>query len=411
MKKQNQKMKMKNLLGFFLVIASILFLTTASVSADEITNNYYVEVDGTDPVTNSVSVVAGETITVKVWFTALENDSNVRVEAELEGNKVSEEAISNVFDIESGQRYKKTLTLYVPYELKDEVSDSITLSIELDGKDHRTELTDIDLNVQRPSYNANIMSINTPQTVDAGDLMAIDVVLKNIGYNDLDDLYLTARISALDTERTVYVGDLLNLEPENSDEDDDDTRNARIYLEVPYGAEAGLYTLEVEAINSDLAVSVAKQITIGNDFQNNVIVSEYRKNFVVGDNAQYELLIVNPTNDVKVYRIVTETAGALSLALSDSIVAIQPDSSKSVTLTASAASAGEYSFDVTVLSGEEIVGQATLSSNVEGGVTANDAIVVLTIVLAIIFLVLLAVLIVLLKKRPEKAEEFGESYY
>jgi len=114
---------------------------------------------------------------------------------------------------------------------------------------------------------------------------------------------------------------------------------------------------------------------------------------------------------VKVYRIVTESTGVLSLGLSDTIIAVQPDSSKSVILTASATVAGEYSFEVTILSSEEIVGQTTLNATVNGGVTANDAIVVLTIVLAIIFLVLLAVLIVLLKKRPEKAEEFGESYY
>jgi len=400
---------MKNLLGFFVVMASVLLLT-AGVSAGEITNNAYVEVDGSDPTTHNVSVVAGETITVKVWFTSLVDDTNVRVEAELEGDKVSEETVSGVFDIEANQRYKKTLTLYVPYELKDEVSNFITLSLEIDGKEHRTELVDLILNVQRPSYNADIMSINTPQNINAGDLMAIDVVLKNIGYNDLDDLYLTARIPALETERTTYVGDLVRLEDEN-DDDDEDTLSARIYLRVPYGAESGLYTLEVEARNSDLTASVAKQVMISNDFENNVIVSEYRKSFGVGDSAQYDLLIVNPTDKVKVYRIVTDASGGLSLALSDTIVAIQPDSSKAITLTATSATAGDYSFDVTVLSGEELVGQVTLSANVGGGVTADDAIVVLTVVLAIIFLVLLAVLIVLLKKRPEKAEEFGESYY
>jgi len=45
-----------------------------------------------------------------------------------------------------------------------------------------------------------------------------------------------------------------------------------------------------------------------------------------------------------------------------------------------------------------------------GTPTANP-VVVLTVVLAIIFVVLLIVLLVLIGKKPEKSEEFGESYY
>lgn len=404
-------MKTKNLLGFFLVIASVLLLSVSFVSAGEISTAHYVEVDGTNPVTENVSVVAGETVTIQVWFTALQDDTDVRVEAEIEGEKVDEKAVSNVFDVEAGMRYKKTFTLYIPYELKDSVSDTVTLNIKVDGKDHRTLFDELTLFVQRPSYNADIMSINTPQSVAAGDLMAVDIVLKNIGYNDLDDLYITAKIPALGAEGTAYAGDLLALEPSDPNDRDDDTLSLRLYLKVPYGADSGLYTLEVEARNSDLAISVAKQVLVSNDFANNLVVGDYSKSFAVGEDGSYELLIVNPTDSVKVYRIVTESTGVLSLGLSDTIIAVQPDSSKSVILTASATVAGEYSFEVTILSSEEIVGQTTLNATVNGGVTANDAIVVLTIVLAIIFLVLLAVLIVLLKKRPEKAEEFGESYY
>ena len=47
----------------------------------------------------------------------------------------------------------------------------------------------------------------------------------------------------------------------------------------------------------------------------------------------------------------------------------------------------------------------------ESAVSIASPIVVLTIILAIIFIVLLVILIVLLGKKPEKQEEFGESYY
>ncbi len=57
----------------------------------------------------------------------------------------------------------------------------------------------------------------------------------------------------------------------------------------------------------------------------------------------------------------------------------------------------------------ELVNTFTFSAVEDASVTSP--IVVLTIILAIVFLVLLVVLIVLIGKKPEKVEEFGESYY
>ena len=58
----------------------------------------------------------------------------------------------------------------------------------------------------------------------------------------------------------------------------------------------------------------------------------------------------------------------------------------------------------------ELVSTITFTGSEEVSQLASP-IVILTIILAIIFLVLLVVLIVLVTKKPEKAEEFGESYY
>ena len=66
-------------------------------------------------------------------------------------------------------------------------------------------------------------------------------------------------------------------------------------------------------------------------------------------------------------------------------------------------------FDVNVFSSEKLLEKVTLKLNAEG--KAVNPIVVLTVVLAIIFLVLLVVLIVLIGRKPQKTEEFGESYY
>jgi len=386
-------MNKKNLLVSFLTIAMALFLV-ATVSANEITSDYSVTVDGIDSVGNEISVIAGETITIKVYFEADENDSDVTVEAEIEGEKINTDAITSPFDVEQGKDYRKVLTIKVPYELKDDLSTEVTLNIEIDGKEHKTELTEIILNVQRPSYNADIKSVTVSNSVEAGETFPVDIVLKNVGYNDLEDVYVTASISALGIEKTSYFGDLVSLECDghHCDDDETDTASGRLNFKLPYDVESGIYALEVEVTNDDTTTSVVKQIVVKNDLEKTVIKS--------GD----DLIIVNPTDKVKVYSIVVESPASSS----DSVVVVPAGSSKTVTITPNAE--GEYNFSVSVFSGEELVSTIAFSGS-EEQTSVTSPIVMLTVILAIIFLVLLIVLIVLITKKPEKTEEFGESYY
>jgi len=415
-------MKSKNILVSFLAIASVLFLV-ATVSASDFSVEL-VEVNDVD-VTNDISVIAGETIKLEVYFDSFVNTSDVKVKAEIEGEKTDIDARTVSFDTESGKRYRKVLTLKVPSELKDELSDDLSLNIKIWNGDYK-ETEDYTLRVQRESYSADVKSISTTQTVEAGELFPVDVVLKNVGYNDLDDVYVTASIPALGVERKSYFGGLVALECDEDvdsteenygveidrkcNEDDVDTVSGRLYMKLPFSADAGIYTLEVEVTNDDTTMSEVRQVVVENDFTGNVITTSHRKTVASGENAEYNILIVNPTNKLKVYRIVSESSADLSTSASDSVVAVPAGTSKTVKITANAVSEGEYNFDVNVFSGETLVDAVTLSTNVEGK-TATNPIVVLTVILAIIFIVLLIVLIVLMGKKPEKAEEFGESYY
>ena len=51
------------------------------------------------------------------------------------------------------------------------------------------------------------MSLNTVDTVNAGDLFPVDVVLQNVGYNNLSDMYVIASIPALGISKTAFFGD------------------------------------------------------------------------------------------------------------------------------------------------------------------------------------------------------------
>ena len=48
--------------------------------------------------------------------------------------------------------------------------------------------------------------------------------------------------------------------------------------------------------NDDTTTNVVKQISVKNDFSNNVIVTSESKTVTVGEDAEYSLLIVNPTD-------------------------------------------------------------------------------------------------------------------
>jgi len=368
-----------------MAIALAMSLVACVSAASDITGNLEVKVNDELASNNDLSVIAGEDVTVRVAFNSLVDASDVSVKVEIEGNKADASVTSSPFDVEEGLRYSKTLTLKVPYELKDEVSDDVSLIVTVKkGSTYKTS-AEFSLRVQRPSYNAEILSIVTPNTIEAGDVVPVDVVLKNIGYNDLDDLYASAKLVALDgVERTIYLGDLVSLEDED-DDDDTTTTSGRISLQIPYDAQPGVYTLKVEVSNQDLEVSKSRQIIIENDFPEEVF------------KAGSDLLIVNPTDKLKVYKVVTPS--------SESFVTLAAGSSKAIEVNPDSEN---YTVSVVDMNGK-VVGSFTFNA-VEDTSVASP-IVVLTVILAIIFLVLLIVLIVLIGKKPERTEDFGESYY
>lgn len=384
---KNHKMNAKKLMISFLAVALMLTLVATVSAASDVTDNLEVKLNDEDAGFDDLTVVAGETVSVKVAFNSLVDASDVTVKAEIEGNKVDVSEISASFDVESGKRYSKTLTLKVPYELKDDLSEDIVLTVTVKKDGNLKTEQEYSLRVQRPSYNANVMSIVTPNTVAAGENFPVDVVLKNVGYNDLDDLYVSAKITALDgVERTVYFGDLVALESDDEDDDDEsETTTGRIFLQMPYSAEPGIYVLQISVFNDDLEVSKVKQIVVENDFPS------------VAMKAGNDLLIVNPTEKLKIYKVVFPE--------SESFVTVPAGTSKTVEVKPTTA---DYTVNVLSMDGE-LVESFTFEAVEKTSVTSP--IVVLTVILAIVFLVLLVVLIVLIGKKPEKAEEFGESYY
>jgi hypothetical protein len=394
-------MNAKNILVSFLVIASVLFLaSTVSALSDiatsatvQVNNIYVADFDGTTSYSYAdVGITGGDTVTIEVQFTSNESTSDVKIKAELEGEDIDMIAVSPVFDVIDGVTYVKTMTIKIPTDLKDQLSDSLTLDLRIYNSDYSTSISEIPLTLQRPSYDISIKSVMTASTVEAGQLFPVDIVLKNTGYNDLSDLYVTVKISELGIEKSAYFGDLVPLKDCDDDDcDNENTVSGRLYLEIPYNVKSGTYTLQVKAENEDAKSIVSKEIVI-----NNAVPELAMKS---GTNS---LTLLNPTNQLKVY---TVKYGETSVN-----VVIPAASSKDITIDVP--TSGDYNFDVLVLSGDKLLSSVNFSGTGQSAATQlTSPVLVLTVILAVVFLVLLVVLVVLITKKPQKTEEFGESYY
>ena len=421
-----QKMEAKKYLVSFLAVVAIL-VVVSSVGASDLANSVRVDVDGTTVYgtasSDSLSVQAGDSVQVDVWFTALQYDRNVMINAEIRGHGANANVDSTLFNVEQNKSYKKTLTITVPNELKDDLSNEFSLKIKIEGDKYANDEIVIPLRIQRATYDVAIKSVSVDQTLQAGKTFPVQIVLKNIGYNDLNDLYVTAKIATLGLQKSSYFGDLVaitcndnadygQLEGDAADlpygydtlhrkcvKDGVESVSGTLNLALPYDVQAGKYNLEITVQNGDTTSTQNVEVVVQNDFDSTVFKS--------GNS----IWLVNPTDNVLGYRLVAESPATLS----DTIVFVPAGGSKTVTVDPN--TQGEYNFKVNVFSLKgETLNSIEFSGNTSGktateSATKTSPIVILTVVLAIIFIVLLIVLIVLIGKKPEKSGEFGESYY
>lgn len=421
-------MKSKAILVFLLAIFAVFAVNlTSLVSATSGTlpvsiNEVSVSgVDVSEPGIPQVSLDTGDTVPIRVQVTANEDVTDARVMVSLSGEDV--DATTGKFDMIKGRTYSKLLSLKLPASLKVTPSDEFNLVVEIDSRDGemRAEYT---FTIQRESYNLEVLSVETAREVTAGANLAVNVVLKNLGSHELEDTFVVARIPALNVEKRVYFSDLTPSDGKgvyfdmdgnkilHIDTDKEDAAERTLFLQIPSDAKAGVYSLEVEASNSDSSAKTTKSIAIaGTEQKSEVLIAVSSKEIQSGETATYDLVIINSGDKIAVYEIVPESAQNLVISVDEPIVTVPGDSSKTVKIKVTAGEVmGTFNFAVNVNSQDKLVKRVNFSANVaKKSVTSN--VMVLTVILAIVFVVLLIVLIVLLTRKPEKTEELGESYY
>ena len=394
----------RNLLmvGAFFVLA-IMLVSSASAFAD---------IDRVEVRTiesGQHAVFAGETIPVRVVFTADETADDVRIRAWISGESAFT-ASTERFDIVKGSTYSRLLSVNVPFDLDEELNEELTLFVTVENRADEVR-EEVNLEVQRESYLIEILSSEMPTKVSAGSALSTDVVLKNRGRQEAEDTFVRVSIPALGISTKVFYGDLSSVDQDDPDKQDSEQR--RVFLNIPSNAPAGVYVVEVEAFNSDSTTTSTNKVAIvGASADSSVFAPVTGRSFAIGEEKAYSLTLVNSGSNVVVYQIIPEVASGLSINAEEPIVAVPAGSSKTVQLNARASEEGNYNFAVNVHSDGNLVKKVDLTANVEGSKAySGNSAVLLTVILVIIFVVLLVVLIVLLTRKPARNDELGESYY
>ena len=423
-KMSNKSMKSKTVFGFLLAVLTVALLGSFASAATLNLENFFTQVDDVPAaIDGNNAVVAGSNVPIDFEFISNENASGVEVSIWIQGFR-SETRVDKSFpDLVDGSRYKGSLNVKIPTDIdKDSNNDdpntdkllTLVVRIESDQGSYEQEYT---LRAQREAHNLDVLLVEFDNQVKPGSTLPVDVVIKNRGRHQEEDTFVTLSIPQLGISKTGYFEDLfpVDLCDSSGDCDQNDVRERRLFLTIPSNAKPGLYQVEVMVKSDESDMKVMKTLNIvSSPVEGKVLTNPVSKTFSVGEEAVYELILVNTGNKIAIYNLIPQASDSLSVSLSDSVATVPAGSSKTVKVYVKANREGTFNFAVSANS-DEFSEIATYTATVQGksiaSAATNSNIVVITIVLAIIFVVLLVILIVLLTRKPERSEEFGESYY
>jgi hypothetical protein len=401
---------MKNL---FLVSLMVFVIALSLATTVQATGNLDVTIDevviGSLHIEPSDSTVvagfAGETLSVTVHFTSDTNESDARVKVWIGGE---DDVRSRRIRLVEGSTYSETLSVKLPSNIDPEETFTLYAEVETQNS-YRQE--SFNLKLQRESYDLDILDVNVDKTVEAGSLLQVNVVVKNIGYEELQDVFVVVTSDDLNIEKKVYLYDLQSTDCEEDCEDyEQDSVQKTITVRIPDNAKEGMYELAVEVRSRDANQKVTKDVFVfGGQELTSIFVPINSKEMKEGETVSYDLIIVNSGSKIAIFQLQSEVSGNLVVTLDEPIVTIPAGTSKTVRVNAKGISEGTYNFAVNIMADNKVVQKVNLNANVVKGKAISNM-TALTIVLVVIFVVLVAVLVVLLTKRPAR-ENLEESYY
>lgn len=255
-------MNTKAILGFMLA-SFIALIAVSSVMAGTLNVNLN-SVKVNDVVLGSGTTLAGaasESVPVVVTFTANEDLQDLKLKVWIDGYQSDISASTPRFDVVNGSTYIERLTLTLPsVEDMNNLNEGLTLHTDIANKNDDISAT-YNIEMQRDNYALNLLSVDSPSQAAAGQIIALDVVLKNTGSRTANDAFVAASIPELDISKKAYFGDLTATD-DMSNSNYVDATERRLYLAIPSDTKTGDYTVQITASNYDTTSTVKKVISI-----------------------------------------------------------------------------------------------------------------------------------------------------
>jgi uncharacterized membrane protein len=397
-------------------IAMFALLICAVILPSVLASTFEVNVKDVSMWNSPICVKIGETIPVNVVYSLDSDASDVVVKAELyygHGKDVSDE--SEALDAIGNVTYTDTLSVKVPSDI-DATSpgEEYTLVVRIvDKKDGTIAQAEFPVSVQRSNDLLEVQEV-MKTTAEAGKTTLVTVVVKNIGADLQDDVYVKVTIPELGIAKKERVGDLVAVDVD----DKDDTSTVDIPLSIPSNAADGTYSMIVTAYNKNTEVSRTESLKVkgisGTKMDASEVVPQVvSQEIAQGKSVNYGIIIGNLADSAQTYSVeVTGTDGWASYAVSPLKVTLNGKDSQIVDVMLIAnkdSMAGQHSFIVTVKSDSQTVKQLALTANVKASKGTIDAMLISVIILAVILVILIIILIK--SKKSDVSTETEESYY
>ncbi len=428
-------LKKLKIIGLYLFILMSVILTVNAIANYKIdkveVNDVNVGSSG-----NSVFLERGQTATIDVWFSGVQNigtsvSSNVRVRAWVGGYEFGDLSVtSDIFETEPNVSYLKTLKLDVPNDIDG--SKTYTLHVEVFDEVESVENV-YSLRIQEKRHSVEIMDVlfNPDLTVEAGKNLFSTVRIKNIGDRKEEDIKVTLSVPKLGISTRTYIDELVSQEVANSNEEDSASSN-ELYLKIPENTNAGNYDVKVtvEFNNGHDVTEKTFTLTVLGTEKPSVSTSLINvdtstRQLMQGEGTIYKLSFANLETKSRTYTL--EVFGTETWATSrvdPAVVTVNPDSTSEAYVYLSPsedASTGLHMFTIKVKSDNTVVKEINLGAEVTEATKKIGVWDSLKKALMVIFLVLLGVLVLLgivvgvKRLRKSETEEpgvgEGQTYY
>jgi len=427
-------MKFKSVLFMFVFLISLISVNALVMSE--------VKVDGTAISQNAiVSAIKGNTLDIRVELFGDLNftENDVRVKAWIGGYEYDDiETTSDLFNVQSNVIYVKNLELELPEDM--DATEAYTLHVDAYSQSgNEVEYTNVFTLMVSPERHLIrfIDTIFNPGlSVEAGQPLFTTVRLENLGDKKEEDIKVKVSIPALGVSAVKYLDELTSDELDNEDEEDSG-EVGDIYLVIPKDAETGIYDVVVDAeynrghdveskrylINIKGKVEAPVDALPGTVTPTGLVtavisVDSETKQVQSGESIVYKIMFANLGQDAKTYTIELSNVDFGVTRVDPAVLTINPDQTAEAYVYLSVdknAREGMHLFNVNVKSGNQLVKEFNLGSDVNAGADV-DAKNVLEVVFVVLLVVLIILGIVVIVKRLGKGREpeestGGQSYY